>query len=127
MAGRPKPTNFDEYLDQCPEPARAKIVELRSIIREASPDAEEVISYSIPAWKFHGWLVYISGYKAHVSISMPPETFESFPGDLSGFKTSKSTVQFPLDRPLPEALIRQLLAHRMEMNLANASKSSSPD
>lgn len=117
MVARPKPTTFDEYLAIAPEASRPKVEELRRIVRDAAPDAEEVINYAIPAYKFHGWLIYISGYAKHVSISMLPDTFETFTGDLSGYKTSKSAVQFPLDKPLPEQLIRDLIAHRIEMNL----------
>jgi uncharacterized protein YdhG (YjbR/CyaY superfamily) len=121
LTGKSKPTTYDEYLERAPEQSRAKLDELRAIVRSAAPEAEEVISYSIPAYKFHGWLMYISGYKGHVSISMLPDTFETFTGNLSSYKTSKSAVQFPLDKPLPEQLIRDLIAHRVAMNLASSS------
>lgn len=124
MAGSGTPASVDAYLETVPEAARSRVEELRRIVREAAPAAEEVISYAIPAYKQHGWLIYISGYAKHVSISMPPDTFADFPGDLSGYKTSKSTVQFPHDKPLPEDLIRKLIAHRLDLNLKQAAASS---
>ncbi len=121
-----KPTTYDEYLPTIPEASRAKLDELRALVRAAAPEAEETISYGIPAFKLHGWLVYISGYLRHVSVSKLPDTFETFTGDLSACKTSKSTVQLPLDEPLPEKLLRDLIAHRIQMNLDNLANPRKP-
>jgi uncharacterized protein YdhG (YjbR/CyaY superfamily) len=115
---RPKVTTVDEYLELFEGEAKAKLIELRAIIRAAVPDAQEVISYAIPAYKYHGWLVYFSGYAKHVSVSFPPQSImKAFENELGPYKSSKSTVQFPLDQPLPKELIREMLAYKVKENL----------
>lgn len=115
---RPKVTSVDEYLKLFEGATKEKLTELRAIIKKAVPDAEEVISYSIPAYKYHGWLVYFSGgYKEHVSISFPPKTImQAFEKELAPYKSSKSTVQFPLDKPLPKEIISKMVKYKIQEN-----------
>jgi len=115
---RPKVTTVDEYIALFSGPASAKLHEIRRIIKATAPEAEEIISYSIPAYKYHGQLVFFSAYTKHVSISFPPHSiFEVFKAELSPYKYSKSTVQFPLDQGLPEDLIKHMVAYKMQENL----------
>lgn len=115
---RPKVTTVNEYLELFEGDAKVKLIELRAIIRAAVPDAQEVISYAIPAYKYHGWLVYFSGYAKHVSMSFPPRSImQAFEKELGPYKSSKSTVQFPLGQPLPKELIRKMLAYKIKENL----------
>lgn len=115
---RPKITSVDEYLALFEGATKEKLTELRAIVRKVAPDAEEAISYSIPAYKYHGWLVYFSGgYKTHVSISFPPRTImQAFEKELAPYKSSKSTVQFPLDKPLPKKLISKMVKYKIQEN-----------
>lgn len=116
---RPKVANVDEYLALFEGVTKEKLVELRAIVREAAPEAEELISYSIPAYKYHGWLVYFSGgYKDHVSVSFPPKTImQAFEKELAPYKSSKSTVQFPLSEPLPRVLIAKMVQYKVKENI----------
>lgn len=115
---RPKVTTVDEYIDLFTGEARAKLEQLRQIVIETVPEAEERISYAIPAYKYHGWLVYFSGYAKHVSVSFPPRTImQAFEKELAPFKSSKSTVQFPLSEPLPKDLIKRMLEYKMNENI----------
>jgi len=114
---RQKVTDVDQYLTLFPEATKEKLEQLRELIRDCAPEAEEVISYNIPAYKYHGFLVYFSGYAKHVSISFPPRTImQTFHDELSPYVSSKSTVQFPLDKPLPLDLIRRMVIYKMKEN-----------
>lgn len=114
---RPKVTTVDEYLELFEGTAKKKLTELRAIVRATVPDAQELISYAIPAYKYHGWLVYFSGYAKHVSVSFPPQSImQAFEKELAPYKSSKSTVQFPLDQPLPGELIKKMLRYKMKEN-----------
>ena len=115
---RPKVATVEEYLELFEGETKAKLIELRAIIKKAAPEAEEMISYSIPAYKLNGWLVYFSGgYKEHVSVSFPPKTImQAFKEELAPYKSSKSTVQFPLDKPLPKVLIGRMVEYKIKEN-----------
>lgn len=93
---------------------------IRKIINETVPEAEEVISYQIPCFKYHGYLIYYCAFPKHISLSHPysAEFWEHFKADLKGYKTSKSAIQIPMDKPLPEALIRKIIAFRKKENEA---------
>lgn len=104
----------EEYLSSLPNSSQAVLRQVRKVIREAVPDAEEVISYNIPAFKTSGWVFYYSAYTNHFSLSCPPPftVFEKFKKELSPYKLSKSTVQFPYDKPFPGKLIADLARFR---------------
>jgi uncharacterized protein YdhG (YjbR/CyaY superfamily) len=109
--------NVDQYLDGFPEPMRTLLSQLRTAIREAAPDAEEVISYQMPAYRFHGMLVYFAGHRNHIGFYPGTSGIEAFKPEVSGFKGAKGTVQFPPDRPLPLGLVREIVAFRVAENL----------
>src|SRR5688572_6106604 len=92
--------SVDEYIATFPEDIQRTLRTVRQTIREAVPDAEELISYQIPAYKLQGWVAYFSGYKNHYSLSCPPPStvFDAFKAELAPYKTSKSAIQFPLDQ-----------------------------
>jgi uncharacterized protein YdhG (YjbR/CyaY superfamily) len=119
--------NADEYLATLP-PAPRKILEtVRKTIRAAVPEAEEVISYQIPAFKKDGGFVfYYSGFTAHYSLSCPPPfaAFKAFAKDLARYKQSKSAVQFPYDEPVPTALIGKMAKHQAEQIAKTGGKPS---
>lgn len=116
----PAPQNIDEYIAAFQEPTRSMLAQLRQAIREAAPQAGEKISYRIPTFTFHGNLVHFAGYVHHIGLYPSSSGIEAFKAELSAYKTSKGTVQFPLDEPLPLDLVRRIVAYRLEENRARA-------
>jgi uncharacterized protein YdhG (YjbR/CyaY superfamily) len=104
----------DDYIQTFPKDVQTILQRVRQTIHEAVPEAQEVISYQIPAIKYHGWVFYFSAYKKHFFLACPPTTkvFEAFKKELSSYKLSKSTLQCPLDKGVPVKLIRDLQSKR---------------
>lgn len=116
--------NTDEYIRQFPPAVQASLQKLRTAIKTAAPKAEEVISYQMPAYKHHGMLVYFAAYKNHIGFYPTPSGIEAFKKELAVYKGSKGAVQFPVDKPLPLALIKQIVKYRVQMNLEKAQGKS---
>jgi uncharacterized protein YdhG (YjbR/CyaY superfamily) len=117
VKGNNAPKNVDEYLAGVPEPARGTLNELRAAIRSAvPPEATEVISYRIPAFKHKGVLVWFAAFSNHCSLFPTASVIEAFKNELKGFSTSKGTIHFPTDKPLPTALIKKLVKARVAQN-----------
>jgi uncharacterized protein YdhG (YjbR/CyaY superfamily) len=112
----------DMYISAQPENARVKLEELRQTIRKAAPDAEELISYSMPAFKQNGMLVYYASFKNHIGFYPAPSGIEVFKKELSGYKVAKGSVQFPIDKKLPAGLITKIVKFRVKENLDKAKK-----
>jgi len=107
------PKNVDEYLAGVPEPARATLNKMREAIRSAlPPEATETISYRIPAFKCKRVLVWFAAFSDHCSLFPTASVIEAFKRELKGFSTSKGTIHFPTDKPLPIALIQRLVKAR---------------
>ena len=106
-------TSIDDYLDGVPSAeARAALERLRTIVREEVPDAQEAISYGMPAFKLSGPFVWFGAFKGHCSF-FAGHTVGAFADRLSGFKTAKGTVRFTPDKPLPDDLIRDIVRARV--------------
>src|ERR1041385_8698097 len=90
----------DKYIDSFPERTAAMLRQLRAIIRKAAPQAEELISYRMPAFRLHGMLVYFAGYENHIGFYPGASAIYAFKTSLAAYKYAKGSVQFPLDRPL---------------------------
>lgn len=120
-----RPSSIDEYLATVPsEEARTRLETLRSIVLEMVPDAEELISYQIPSFKYHGMLVGFAAYKHFCSLyPLNGHTIKQFESELSDYKTSKAAIQFPHNKPIPEELVRRIVAKRVEENIANNKES----
>ncbi|MGQ0733777.1 MAG: iron chaperone [Acidobacteriota bacterium] len=102
------------YFACTPAPARKLLRQMRETIRSAVPrDAVEVISYRMPAFKHGRVLVWYAAFADHVSLFPGGSVPAGFQGDLADFKTSKGTIQFPLDRSLPTALVRRIVRARV--------------
>jgi uncharacterized protein YdhG (YjbR/CyaY superfamily) len=113
------PRSVDEYLSGLPEPARRTLGKVRAAIRAAAPpEATETISYGMPAFKHKGIVAWFAAFSNHCSLFPTPAIIETFKDELRGYSTSKGTIQFPLDRPPPAALIRKLVKARIAMNEA---------
>ena len=111
--------NTDEYIACFPENIQLLLKQLRTTIRNAAPEAEEVISYQMPAYKYHGMLLYFAAYKYHIGFYLATSGIEDFRNELTAFKISKGTIQFPIDKPLPLELITRIVKFRM---MGNAKK-----
>ena len=109
--------NIDEYIAiQTPE-VQILLVQMRQTIQKAAPEAEEFISYNMPAYKYHGMLVYFAAYKNHIGFYATPTGHSEFKDELSVYKQGKGSVQFPLSKPLPLDLISRIVAFRVKENL----------
>lgn len=114
----------DQYIGAFPKEVQTSLEKIRQTVKKAAPKAEEVISYQIPAFKFHGFLVYFSAYKAHYSITFPPPftVFEVFKKELAVYERSKTTVQIPMDQKLPLELITKMVKFRAKENQETEKK-----
>lgn len=118
MDSKPVPKDVDTYLSGIRPDFVPALQALRTLIRTTVPDADEVISYAIPSYRWHGPLVSLGAAAKHCAFyGMSPKVLERFADDLTGFSTSPGTVRFTPDRPIPEAVIRAILAARMAENL----------
>lgn len=116
--------SIDEYIDQFPMVVRPMLQKLREVIKEAAPEAIEKISYQMPTFVLHGNLVHFAGYKNHIGFYPTPSGIEVFKEALSGYKSAKGSVQFPIDKPLPYELIREIVKYRVEENIRKAEEKS---
>lgn len=113
---------MDEYLEAVPEPARSTLLKVRAMIRAAAPtEATEVISYGIPTFRYHGGLIGYAAFSKHCSLfPMNAALIDQFQDELAQYRTSKGTLRFPVDKPMPAALVKKLVKARVSQNLANA-------
>jgi uncharacterized protein YdhG (YjbR/CyaY superfamily) len=114
----PPPKDIDEYLAGIPEPARGTLRKVRAAVRSAAPrEATEAISYRIPTFKYKGGLVAFAAFSKHCSFfPMSLSVMETFQSELKPFHTSKGTIHFPLDKPLPATLVKKLVKARVAQN-----------
>src|SRR5579859_8207977 len=113
-SNRRSSTTVEGYFARVPEPARNTLTKLRATIRTVLPrDATETISYKMPAFARDGVIVWYAAFANHVSLFPRPSVLARFKDELAEFKTSKGTVQFPLDKPLPTALIKRIVKARV--------------
>jgi uncharacterized protein YdhG (YjbR/CyaY superfamily) len=112
------PKTIDEYLAGIPEPARSTLQKIRATIRSAAPpEATETISYRIPTFRYKGPLVAFAAFSKHCSFfSMGASVLDVFESELKGFRKSKGTLHFSLDKPLPTALVKKLVKARVAQN-----------
>jgi uncharacterized protein YdhG (YjbR/CyaY superfamily) len=112
------PKDIDEYLMGVPEPARTTLCKVRAAIRSAvPPEATEAISYRMPTFKYKGSLLAFAAFKNHCSLfPMSLAVIAQFKNELKGFHTSKGTIHFPLDKPLPPALVKKMVKARIAQN-----------
>ena len=112
--GKGAPKNVDEYLAGVPQPARGTLNKMRAAIRSAVPaEATETISYGMPAFKHKGVLVWFAAFSNHCSLFPTASVIEAFKNELKGFSTSKGTIHFPTDKPLPAALVKKMVKLRV--------------
>ena len=111
---------IDEYIGSFPQETQEILEEVRETVRQAAPDATEKLSYAMPAFFFHGALVYFAAYKKHIGFYATPTGHEMFKEELSQYKQGKGSVQFPIDQPMPYDLIARIVRFRAKENLEKA-------
>lgn len=110
----------DEYIALFPKDIQDKLERLRRIIRESAPDAEETINYQIPTFKLEGNLVHFAAFKKHIGFYPTPSAVEAFKNELSPYETTKGSVKFPLDKPIPFDLVTKIVKFRVKEKTGSA-------
>lgn len=105
---------IDAYIEGFPDETQKRMRDIRDIIREEAPEATERICMRMPTYELDGkWFLHFAGFQKHIGFYPQPERIEAFAEQLQGYKTSKGTVQFPHNRPLPLELIREMARYRV--------------
>jgi len=112
-----KPNNVDEYIANFPEEIQKFLIQIRITINKAAPKAEESIGYNMPMYKWNGMLVSFAAWKNHVGLYPSPSVSGEFKKKLAPYEGSKATLKFSFDKPLPKALIAEVVKLRMKENL----------
>jgi len=115
--GNAAPKTVDEYLARVPEPARTTLNKIRAVVRSVVPaEATEAISYGVPSFKYKGPLIWYAAFSNHCSLFPTASVIERFKNELKSYPTSKGTIQFPADKPLPAVLLKKLVKARLAEN-----------
>lgn len=122
---QPKPENIDQYIASFPVETQKLLQQIRETIHKAVPEAKEVISYSMPAFKQNTVLVYFAGYAKHIGFYPTGSGIEAFKEEFTQYKWSKGAVQFSLDKPLPLDLISRITRFKAERDLEKVKKKKS--
>jgi len=117
---------IDEYIQRFPPEVQKLLGELRAVIRAAAPDAVEKISYKMPAFAQNGILVYFAAFRHHIGFFPTGRGIEAFKTEAAAYIRGKGTMQFPLDKPLPFALVGRIVKFRVEENARKAADAKKP-
>jgi uncharacterized protein YdhG (YjbR/CyaY superfamily) len=118
MPSNKKFRTIDEYIATFPGDVQVILKEIRQVIKDAAPEAEETISYQMPAFKQNGILVWFAAFKNHIGFFPKVSAIEAFTEKLSSYHTSKGTIQFPINQPIPFDLIKEIVRFRVKENLS---------
>ncbi len=117
----PLAATIDEFISRYPQDVQQILQKLRETISKAAPNAEETINYAIPTFVLHGNLVHFSAYKNHIGFYPAPSGIVAFKNELSSYEVAKGSIKFPIDKPLPWALIKSIVKFRVQENLEKAA------
>lgn len=115
-----KPLDIDDYISRFPEDIQEVLKKIRATVKEAAPDATEIISYQMPAFRQNGIVVYFAAFKNHIGFYPTSSGTAIFKNALAGYHTTKGTIQFPYDRPIPYDLVSDIVKFRVAENLDKA-------
>jgi uncharacterized protein YdhG (YjbR/CyaY superfamily) len=121
-----KPKDVDSYIASFPRDHKALLKKVQRTIRAAAPEASEVISYNIPAYRQNGMLVYFAGFKHHIGLYPPVRGNVALEKAVAKYAGPKGNLQFPYDEPLPLALITRIVRHNVKQDLARAAGNKKP-
>ena len=116
-----KAENTDQYISLFPTAIQERLAILRKAIQEVAPEAQEVISYGMPAYKQQGVLVYFAGYKNHIGFYPTGSGVSTFIEELTDYQCSKGTIQFQHDQAIPVELIKRIVQFRINENQLKAA------
>jgi uncharacterized protein YdhG (YjbR/CyaY superfamily) len=108
---------IDEYVASFPRNIQNILEELRQVIRDSAPNAEEAISFQMPTFKLNGNLVWFAAFKNHIGFYPKASAIEAFRKELTDYEVSKGTIRFPFDKPIPFDLVRKIVKYRVKQNL----------
>ena len=114
MVSKLKPATIDEYINAAPVDVQEKLLQLHECIRAAAPGATEGLKWGMPAYSYQKILVTFAVFKHHIGFYPMPSAVEAFASSLTKYKTAQGSIQFPLDQPLPLALIRKIVLFRVK-------------
>jgi len=117
-----KPATIEEYIEAAPEEAQNKLRQMHACIRAAAPGAAESLKWSMPAYSYNRILVTFAVFKNHISFYPTPSAVKAFEKSLSKYKTAESSIQFPLEKPLPLDLITRITKFRVQESLLGDAK-----
>ncbi len=123
MADSSAPLNFDDYIARFDSEVREVLQKIRETIQAVAPEAQEVISYQMPAFKLNGILVYFAAWKQHIGLYPPISGDEKIEKAVSRYAGPKGNLQFPLDQPIPYDLIKRIVMLRVKQNMAKKKAS----
>lgn len=118
------PNDIDKYIAGFSGDIKEALILIRKTIKEAAPEAEEVISYKMPAYRLNGMLVYFAAHTNHIGFYPTGKGIEAFKNELTTYKWSKGTIQFPIGKPLPIGLISKIVKFRVKENMQKIKKLS---
>jgi len=121
MKSEIEPLTVDEYIAGFPPSIQERMNKIRTIIKKAAPDANEKISYRMPAYTLNGMLLYFAGHTKHIGFYPMTSAIYAFKDELQKFKTSRGTIRFPHEKALPAVLIKNIVKFRVKENLFKAS------
>lgn len=110
------PVTVEAYIQEFPEEVQEIMQKIRAIVKEEAPDAQEKISYGMPTFSYKGALVHFAAYKKHIGFYPTPSGITRFEEQIKSYKHAKGSVQFPLSKPIPYDLIRQIVKARVTEN-----------
>jgi len=117
-----RPASITDYINDAPKEVRKKLREMRACIRKAAPGAKEGLKWGMPAFSHHRILVTFAAFEHHIGFYPTPSAVKAFAKELSKFATASSSIQFPLDKPLPLALIRKITEFRVRESMEEDAK-----
>ena len=118
----PSILTIDAYIGAAPDAVKPLLMELRAVIRSAAPEAQEKISYKMPAFFQNGPLVYFAAFSHHIGFFPTASGIEAFEEELKGYDTAKGTVRFPFGKPIPYELVSRIVRFKVEENTKKAKK-----
>jgi uncharacterized protein YdhG (YjbR/CyaY superfamily) len=110
---KPRPASVDEYIEAAPAAARTALREIRVLLKEVAPDAQEMLKWGMPVFVGKRILFSYAAYKTHLNFMPTAQSLDPFRAELTNYTTGRETIQFPYGAPLPVELIRKIAAHRV--------------
>jgi uncharacterized protein YdhG (YjbR/CyaY superfamily) len=115
------PVTVDQYIEGFPRQVQRKLQSIRSLVRRLAPEAQEKISYRMPAFSLNGNLVYFAAFRNHIGLFPTASGVSAFAKELAKYEHGRGSIQFPIDEPLPMELIERIVKRRVEENRAKGS------